>query len=768
MVELAVKEKVGLAVVGKRLPKVDAVEKLMGKAVYGTDIELPGMLYGKILRSPHPHARIVRIDTSRAQKLPGVKAVVTAEDTPKTRYSISRRPSGVKDEQVLAFDKVRYIGDEVAGVAAIDEDIAEEALGLIKVEYELLPAVFEPEDAIKEDAPRVFGDSNVAKHVHATRGDVDRGFREADYVFEDRFRTQHVHQCHLEQTDCVASWDVSGKVTIWITSMDAYTVRFILARALGIKESDVRVIQPVVGGAFGAKLTLFRPYAICALLAKKAGRPVRVVNSREEDFSTTRPRLPMIIDIKTGVKKDGTLTAREIRAMADVGAYAGAGLGIMAVGMSYPIGLYKCPNIRIEGRTVYTNKLSMGEFRGYGGPQMLMACETQMDMIAEKIGVDPVDLRLKNVVDKGVNVLGWDIKSCGIRECIQKVAEYSNWYQKRKEKKPNRGLGLACTIFISDCKVFEFNGSTAHVKVDENAKISVRSGEIDYGQGAFTVFCQIAAEELGSSLEDVTFFGTDTDITPVGLGPWGDRVTVSGGNAVRLAAIDARRQLLEIASDMLKAEPEDLELRERKVFVKDNPSRHVSIEDVAHAVVYEKLGSPIIGTGTDVRKGVDSIDVTGDFAGNISSSYTFNAQVVEVEVDPLTGQVRVLHVTTANDLGKAINPMLAEGQAESQIVQGMGFGMLEGLKFDEGKVMNPSFMEYRIPNSADCPPIKVFLVETNDPNGPYGAKGAGEPTIIPTAAALANAIYDAVGVRMKDLPITPEKILRAIEAKSKR
>ncbi|MBI4186319.1 MAG: molybdopterin-dependent oxidoreductase [Chloroflexi bacterium] len=758
---------VELSVVGKRLPRVDALEKITGKAVYGTEVYLPGLLHGKILGSPYAHARILNIDTSRAERLPGVKAVVTAEDTPKTRYGVSWIVDA-KDEQMLAFDKVRYVGDEVAAVAAIDEDIAEEALELIRVEYEELPAVFEPEDALKEDAPRVFGDSNIQKRVVVTRGDINKGFQEADYIFEDRFRTQHVHQCHLELTDCVASWDASGKVTIWVTSMDPNTVRTITARALGMKESKIRVIQPVVGGAFGAKITLIRPYAICALLSRKTGRPVRVVNRREDDFSTTRPRLPMIIEIKTGVKKDGTLTAREIKAIADVGAYAGEGAGIMAMGMSYPVSLYKCPNIRMDGKTVYTNKLSMGQFRGYGGPQALFACETQMDMIAEKIGLDPIDLRLKNAIDKDeVTVLGWDVKSCGLRECIQKVAAYSHWYQKRKEKKPNRGLGLACSIFVSDCKEYEFGGSTAFVKIDEDGQISVRSGEIDYGQGAFTVFCQMAAEELGSSLDDVTFFGTDTDVTPHALGPWGDRVTVSGGNAVRLAAIDARRQLFEVAADMLEASPEDMELKNRKISVKGSPEKHLLFEEVAKAAVYDKRGSPIVGRGTDVRK-TDFIDPDKGFAGNISSSYTFNAQIAEVEVDPNTGQVRVLHFATANDLGKAINPTMAEGQAESQIVQGLGFGLLEGLKFDGGKVMNPSFMEYRIPNSVDSPPIKVFLVEPIDPNGPYGAKGAGEPTIMPTAAALANAIYDAVGVRMKDLPITPEKIVRAIEAKSKK
>jgi len=749
------------SVVGKRVSKVDTLPKVSGQAVYGTDIRLPDMLYGKILRSPYPHAKILSIDTSQAEKLPGVKAVVTAEDTPKIPYGVSLM-SDVKDEQIMAVDKVRYIGDEVAAVAAINEDIAEEALELIAVEYEELPAVFDPLEAMKEEAPKVYGSTNIQRDVEVTKGDINKGFQEADHIFEGRYSTQHVHQCHMEPTDCIASCDISGKVTLWLTSMDPNTVRVFLAQALNISESKIRVIQPVVGGAFGAKLTAVRPYAICVVLAKKAKKPVRLVNSREDDFATTRPRLPLIIELKTGVKKDGTLTAIEIKMVADIGGYADVGEFIMAMAACYPVNLYKCPNFRIEGKTVYTNKTSMGPFRGYGGPQMMFAYETQMDAISEKLGLDPIELRLKNLIETGdVTNLGWKIESCGLRECIRDVAEHAKWAEKRKLKQPNRGIGFACAIFISDFKEYEFGGSTAYVKVDEDGRVSVRSGEIDYGQGAFTVFCQIAAEELGSSLSDVDFFGTDTDVTPHALGPWGDRVTISGGNAVRLAAIDARRQLFEIAAGMFEVTPDDLELKNRKVFVKGSAEKYLPIEEVAKAAVYQKAGSPVLGKGVDIRK-TDLLN-PDTFAGNISTAYTFAAQIAEVEVDPETGQVTVTNFTTSNDLGKAINPTMAEGQAESSVVQGMGFGLMEGLKFDGGKVMNPSFMDYKIPTALDSPPIKVFLVESIDPNGPYGAKGAGEPSIIPPAAALANAIYDAVGVRAKNLPITPENILRALK-----
>lgn len=749
------------SVIGKRLCNVDALEKITGKAEYGTDIKLPGMLYGKILRSPYPHARILNIDTSKAERLAGVKAVVTAEDTPKTCYGVSWWVP-VDDEQLLAIDKVRYIGEEVAAVAAINEDVAEEALDLIKVDYEELPAVFNPEEAAQEKAPKIHDSGNVTDAISLGKGDLDRGFKEADYIFEDRFVTQYQSHCHLEPTDCVARWDVTGKLTVWITSMCPRTMRHTMAKALNIKESNIRIIQPVIGGAFGHKVIMPRLYPICAVLARKAGKPVRLVHTREEDISCGSPRVPMIIELKTGVKRDGTLIARHISIIADTGAYIGETGGILSFAGFIPLNLYKCPNFQFDGKVVYTNKTNSGIFRGYGAPQGMFACESQMDMIAEKLGLDPMELRLRNVVEPGdETLLGWKIGSCGLRECIRNVSEYVKWAEKRREKELNYGIGFACTMFVCDIKEYEFNGETVFVKINEDGRIRVSTGLTDFGQGSRTVFAQIAAEELGATIDDVDLSPIDTDEIINSLGPWGDRFTFSGGNAVRLAAIDARRQLFEIASGMLEVSANDLAIKDGRIFVKGSPDRYVSVAEVAKENIYVREGSEIISKGVD-KKNIDFVDLeTG--IGNVSTAYTFAAQIAEVKVDPETGQVEIINFVTANDIGKAINPMMAEGQAESSVVQHAGFALMEGLRFDGGKVMNPSFLEYKIPTALDAPPVKVFLVETNEPYGPYGAKGAGEPSTIPTAAALANAIYNAVGIRIKDLPITPDKILRALK-----
>lgn len=751
--------------VGKRLPRVDAVEKVTGSAKYGVDLKLPGMLYGKILRSIYPHARILNIDTSKAKKLPGVRSVITAEDTSRIKFASSPLWN-LKDEPLLAIDKVCYIGDEVVAVAAIDEDVAEEALDLIEVEYDPLPAVFDPEEAIKSDAPKIHDPKgNITTDFQFGNGDIAKGFKEADHIFEDRFMTQLVHQCHLEPTMCIADFDVSGKLTMWITSMTPSDIQIILAKILDLPESKIRIVQPHQGGAFGAKAQVTRIYPICALLSKKTGRPVKMVNTREEEFATTHPRIPAIIRLKTGVKKDGRLVATNISIISNHGAYAGCGPFIPMFMGTAPVCLYSISNFKVEVKTVYTNQTAIGTFRGFGYPQMMFAFESQMDMIAERLEIDPIELRLKNSVKTGdTTVMGWEIKSCGFKECLQKVAQHANWNTKRAEKKLNRGIGVAASIFTSDARVFDFGGSNALIKISGDGRISIITGEVEWGQGSRTIFSQIAAEELGVPVEDIEFLSVDTDITPYTLGPWGDRVTVSGGNAIRLAAIDARRQLFEIAGEMLEVSPEDLEARDRKVRVRGSPEKAKSIKEIASYAIYRKGGSAIIGKGTDERETVTSDPET--MKGNVCSSYTFVAQIAEVEVDPETGKVKVLDFITTNDLGRAINPMAAEGQAEGSVVQGMGYGLTEGIVYIDGNVINPNFTDYRLIGALDAPPITTFLIESNDPNGPYGAKGCGEPSIVPVAPAIANAIYDAIGVRIKELPITPEQILTGLEEKS--
>ncbi len=748
--------------IGKSVPRTDALEKVTGRAKYGVDVDLPGMLHAKVLRSRFPHARILSIDTSRAEKLPGVRAVITAEDTLKEKAA-----SGWQDKYPLALDKVRYVGEEIAAVAATDELIAEEALGLIKVNYEELPAVFDPEEAVKPGAPRIHDvENNIAHKVETEFGDIVKGFAEADYIFEDRFTIPPVHTSPLEPNMCIASFDPTGKLTFWENSHDPWVYRRFVPRILGIAESKVKIVQNYIGGNFGSLGCDFAPFIITALLAKKTGRPVRLVNTREEELMASRPRMPEIVYLKAGVKKDGTLTARHFRIMAMGGAYAGLAPQMMVEGLADCIGLYKCPNLKVETKCVYTNTLPSGPCRSFGISQPQFAIESQMDMISEKLGVDPIELRLKNAHRTGdVTVLGQKISSCGLPECLKKVEDNTGWQEKRARKQPYRGIGVACRMDHSDTHVPQsFNGSIALLTVLEDGIIRINSGEYEWGQGALTVLSQIAAEELGVPLNKVEFSEKrDTDTQPYTLGPYGSGpVTVRGGHAVRLAAIDMRKQLLAQASKILGAPPEELEIKSQKVYIKGVPEKGVSMAEVASYARYR--GAEITG------KGVWEADTTGvnmgKMYGNYSSSYHFIAEIVEVEVDPETGRVKVLGITTSPDAGRVINPMLAEGQCQGGIMHEMGIGLAQEIMYDRGTVVNPDFIDYKIPTAMDVPPIKTFFVESNDPNGPYGAKGcAGHAH--PTPAALANAIYNATGVRVKELPLTPMKILQALDAKGR-
>jgi CO/xanthine dehydrogenase Mo-binding subunit len=722
------------------------------------------MLYGKILRSHYPHARILNIDTSKAERLPGVKAVITAKDTPTIEWD----PWAV-GKYTLAVDKVRCIGDEVAAVAAISEDIAEEALELIKVEYEPLPAVFDLSEAMQPDAPMIHdAEGNIAETWNIERGDVEKNFREADCIIEDRFETQLQNHCYMEPICCVADFDISEKLTIWLTSMDMWNMRRTLAKVLNMTESKVRVVQAYVGGAYGARLDLEPIHAICALLAKKSGKAVRVENNREEQFLASFRRVNGIIEHKIGVKQDGRIVARHIKIIGNAGAYntwlTGFQLKRIAV---IPDGSYNIPSMKAEAKLVYTNKPYVTAFRGYGAIQGRFVVETHLDVIAEKLRMDPVELRLKNATQTGcVSIHGEVISSCALDECIHKVVKSIGWKEKKKKKIYGRGIGVSCSMYCSDSRLDNgFGGSVAFVEIHEDGRVTINSGEHEYGQGMFNVFAQITAEELGVPVEDIEITPQDTDITPYALGPYGGgRITVSGGNAVKLAAEDAREKLFQLAAEMLEANPEDLTIADRKIHVQGYPEKVVSIAEVAQTSIYQRKGSAIIGKGVDERDtDVQDLDT---MYGNHSSGYTFSVAAAEVEIDIETGKIRVLNYESANDLGKAINPMTSEGQVEGQIATGgIGYGLMEEMVWDKGIMINPNYLDYKLPTALDMPTMKTILVESNEPNGPYGAKGLGRLAIQPAPAAIANAIYDAIGVRIKDLPITPQKILKALKEK---
>lgn len=748
-------------VIGNPLPQIDAKERALGFAEFVSDIRLPGMLYGRILRSPYPHARILKIDTSRARALRGVKAVITAEDTPQIPFG-----PRTEDWSILAVDRVRFVGDEVAAVAAIDEEIAEEALDLIRVEYEELPAVFDPLEAMKPEAPLIHDkERNIVSEFKLSRGDVDQAFMESDVVHSASYYTNQVYQAYLEPMACVTDIDSVGKITFYVATQIPSMTRVTYAKALNLPLEKIRVVVPYYGGAFGAKMET-NLHLIAALLSQKTRRPVRMVNPRDEDFMAGNPRVPMYIDLKLGAKKDGTLTAKEVKVIGAAGGRAVYSMVIVATACYRVDSLYRFRNLRTEGLTVYTNTVPTSCFRGFGNAQMTFALESSMDMVAEAIGMDPAELRLINGHQTGdVSIHGWKIGSCGLAECIRRATEASGWKAKRAETRTARGIGLSCCNHVSGNRAFarEFDGGAGIVRIGREGKVLVYHGESDMGQGQKTVFAQIVAEELGIPLDWVQVARVDTDLSPFGMGSFATRGTVFGGNGVKAAAADARRQVVELAAEMLEAHPGDLEIKDGNIYVKGAPEKTLPFRQVAEKGLYKRGGAPIVGTGFWVPETVLPDPVTK--YGNISPAYPFACHIAEVEVDLETGQVHVLNYVAAHDVGRAINPQTTEGQIHGGVAQGIGWALMENMILEKGRVMNPNFRDYVVPGPLDLPPIKPILVESIDPNGPFGAKGIGEPALNPVPAAIANAIYHAVGVRITDLPITPEKILAALEGK---
>jgi len=756
--------------IGSRVPLIDAVEKVTGSLRFGTDFKLPGMLYGKVLRSPFPHARILSIDASRARRLPGVKAVVTGWDDDFQIYSVAGEKN--PDERLLAKEKVRYIGDEVAVVAAVDEETAREALKRIIVGYEEIPAVFDPKEAMKEGAPLVHEkvERNIARVINIVHGDVERAFRESDAVVEAIFKTPLVHQAYLEPHAAVAQWDFQGRVVLWIPTQSPTLARMTYSNALGITRDKIRIIQMPMGGAFGGKLE-YKLHPLCALLAREAKAPVKMTNNREEEFAATLPRVPMVIWMKAGCKKDGTFLAKKAEIIADNGAYMNYGPGILLSATTRQDNLYRLKNIDTDSYLVYTNKVPTGCFRGFGCPQSFFALESIIDMLANEIDMDPADFRLKNASQAGdITPHKWYLGSCGLSEAILKSTEKAGWYRKRKafpqkqSKDKAYGIGLACCLHVSGNRTFLpfFDGASAYVRINEEGRAIVLTGEPDVGQGSRTTFALIAAHELGIPIEWVNVALLDTDISPHGLGTFGDRSTTLAGNAIKNAAIDARNQLIDAASRKLGVNPSELTIEEGIIFFKKDPSIRMEFKEAAQIVSYEKAGATVLGHGEFIPQNVSMVDPETK-TGNISCAYPFVAQVAEVEVNLKSGEVKVLSITAAHDLGKIINPLTAEGQVHGAIAQGIGFALTEELIVKEGKITNPNFKNYKVPRAKDIPAIHVIFVESNDPNGPYGAKGLAEPALTPVAPAIANAIYHAVGIRLTSLPLTPKKIKDALK-----
>ena len=748
----------GLLVVGRDVPRTDATAKVTGAAQYVADMHLPGMLYAAVLRSPHPHARIVRMDTSAADAMPGVKAVVTGTDTAKRKWGAFR-----PDLYPLAIGKVRYVGDEVAAVAAIDPETARAAVDRIVVEYEVLPAVLSMDEALKPGAPLVHDDApgNVAHHFAFERGDVDAGFKAAEIVVEGTWESARQWHTALETIGCVAQW-VNGRVTMWCNTQTPFLARGRYATALGVPEGQVRVIQTEVGGGFGGKSGDDNASVICAILARKSGRPVKLIHTREEEFLATHPRMPIRYWVRLGFSRDGRVRAKETRMWADNGAYTGKSQAILGAASVRHDALYKYPVVRGDSTLIYTNLVPTGAFRGFGNPSADWAVEQAWDLAAEKLGIDVVELLRMNAADPGdVSPHNHKITSCELKQCIDKAAQLIGWKEKRGERKPNRGLGIGCSVHVNGRRSFgDWDGSSAIVRVNEDGRATIITGEGEIGTGTLTVLRQIAAEELGLPYEDVDITRPDTDLQPHALGALASRLTYVAGNAVKRAAAAAHTQLMEAAAQLFKLPPTELTIINGQVGPRKGPETVFKpVGAVVRAHIYQPGGQPIIGVGT-----WDNPSEFPDHSryGNESGAYNFAAQAVEVEVDPDTGRVNVLEAAAVVDCGTVIHPAAAEGQVQGAVTQGIGLATTEYFDWYNGVPTDPQLKDYPIPSAAMMPKLHIAFADSYEPSGPFGAKGLGEIGIDSIPAAIANAVADAVGVRIYELPITSEKIHRAL------
>ncbi|MCH8883343.1 MAG: xanthine dehydrogenase family protein molybdopterin-binding subunit [SAR324 cluster bacterium] len=735
--------------IGKRIPRIDNASKLTGQARFAEDVSLPGgVLHGRVLRSPHPHARIVSIDSRRAEGLPGVRAVVTAGDLPERLIG-----KCLQDERALAKDTVRFVGDRVAAVAADTPEIAGEALEAITVEYEPLPAVMDAFAALAPGAAVLHPEllqyrvvtaaapegGNVCSKNSLSRGDPEAAFGKCARVFEHAYRTEMVHHAYLEPHACLGIYNPDGSYTVHSTTQGSFGLRGLIADALGVPHNRVRLVPTEVGGGFGGKISLQDEVAAAAL-ARKSGRPVRIAMNRREDFLCGTPRSGMHIAIKTGVNAEGELVARTMDIVLDSGAYAHSGVLMSWSLPQFAEGPYRIPNLRIAVRCVYTNKPPCGAFRAPGGPQTNFAIESEMERIAEAMGWDPLEFRRKNVMPEGhVSLAGVELRNVMALETMDAGLELSGYRPSEASPAPNRGRGFA----LGNWNVGGM-ASAAVLKLNEDGSASLLTGVVDI-TGVHTALAQIVAEALDLPMEQVTVQTLDTESAPHSTISAGSQALKSMGDAALRAAHHVREQLFDLAVEALDAAPGRLELVGGQVRVRGEPGRSVAVPALLGKAM--NVSGPVVGHGS---------------TGAYKRMPGFGAHVADVEVDPETGQVRLLRYCAAQDVGVAINPVAVEGQIHGAVVQGVGMALSEELIFRDGRMANPNFLDYKIPSATDVPPIEAVLVERPAADGPFGAKGIGEPPIVPVQAAIANAIHAAVGVRVDTLPITPERLRRAI------
>ncbi|MBW2030469.1 MAG: molybdopterin-dependent oxidoreductase [Deltaproteobacteria bacterium] len=751
--------------IGKRVPRIDTLSKVTGEAKYSADLKLPRMLVGKIRRSPLAHARILNIDTSRAERLKGVKAVVTGQDTAGVKWGVFRY---TQDMELLPRDKVRYFGEEIAAVAAVDEDTAMEALDLIDVDLEELPAVYDPLEAMASEGPLIHEGfpNNINIHVEIMVGDLEKGFKESYLVREDTFTASEDCYFQGEPYAVVARFDDAGNLEIWMPNAGPHMKAKPLSNLLQMPLHKVRVRKITIGGAFGGRSEISPADYICALLARKSRRPVKVAYTREENTVNVRMGHALITTIRTGVDREGRVKARDITCYMDGGAYSSTGPIATSVPFLCMEQAYRMDNVRYNGFRIFTNKPIRGMIRMHGRS---FACgiDLQLDMLGKELGIDPATMRLRNARQKGdYTPTGSYVQSCGLTECITRAAEKANWKEKYGKLPPWRGIGIGINSVQTGFPLGIRGGSQAFVKFNEDGGVTLISGVADNGQGNDNMLVQVVAEELGLDMGDVTLITADTEVTPNDPGTYSMVTTFAGGNAARLAAVDARNKIFEIAAEEMEANPADLVLKDKKVFVRGSPERFVPLKKIIRTGLMK--GRPVSGEGHYSPKVDQRREWVKNPSGQLSETFSFGATIAEVEVDPETGKVKALEVTAAQDVGFALNPLVLEGQFEGSVAMGGHGGMLtEYHSWDGGRCLNPTQLEYKVPLAADMPPINSIIVESGDPSGPYGAKEAGMSIAMSAAQAYASAIADAIGATITDFPMTPDKILTAIENRKK-
>ncbi|MFZ5464496.1 MAG: xanthine dehydrogenase family protein molybdopterin-binding subunit [Pseudomonadota bacterium] len=778
--------------IGKRITKLDAPEKAGGKTRYIHDLNVPGQLYGKILRSSRVHALIKKIDTSKARALPGVHAVITAADVP------YQRPIGVaKDHLPLKTDRVRSLRDEIAAVAAETPEIAEAALKLIEVEYEDLPVLTDPREALKPGAPLIHPEphgadgkpehlkpgmpvayagkpDNIAMTFDYEQGDVAQGERESDVVLEHTFRLHYVTHCCMGVSGIIAEFDPSGNLLMYSNTQVPFLHKREFAEILDMDPARIRIIQPPIGGGFGSKLDIYPFEPITVFLAKATRRPVKLVFTREEEFLASPTRQPVILTLRSGCRKDGTLTFRTVETLHDNGAYTSWGATTPFVMMQTISSLYRVSHCKYHTKAVYTNNPYAGSFRGYGNLQATFAVESHMDMLAEAIGMDPLEFRLKNAQDPGeVTPQGMHFKSCGFKDCLTTAARASDYSAKRRryqaeQARPGRfkrGIGMASMLHVGGgAKIYPSDGCGTILKMDDFGAVTLLTGASEIGQGSETVLAQLVCEELGVPLSAVRVINNDTEITPWDVGVHASRTTFIAGNSAIGAARKARAKILAAAAGVAQMAPEELDLRAGHIVEARTGKMVMSLPKLLRQLHFNDKAELVM---TSFYYEPPSKHQDKQFKGDVSAAYAWATQVVEVEVDTDTGIVRLLKVTGAHDVGRVLNRLGIEGQIEGGIVMGQGYALTEELMVENGVVKNPAFRDYKLVTAPEIPEMEVHFIETMDGEGPQGAKGVGEAPAICIAAATANAICNATGVRIFELPFTPEKVYRALHAARK-